>query len=1519
MHENGIFLVPVKYTLVCHVPVLGCSLYFFLYICIYVTCMYMKNGVAISLVHKEIPLQHSLEISDAISKVAERLQECSKAKRYNVSKEDWPPFQPKHFTGVALIHFEKGHTVRRDIEVIAETQHKGLTEPLAIEDVNIVPTAKNLSQIFTNVETTGNCPTIILIEGAPGIGKTTLCKEILFQWSNKNLLTAKKLVILVFLRDPGAQGIKSLHDFVKSYCNYTEESNAIIEKYIRSTQGEDIAVVLDGYDELPEHIRNNTDSFFIQLINQNCDDMVKCTVVITSRLNVSGELREVVKRRVEILGFTDESRRAYIWEALGNESKNESSIYHRKVYCSKDEDAKKLIQFLDMNPAINAYCYIPLNMTILLCVFIEDKNAKLPTTQTEINQKFICITISRFIRKKDPDCSIADFTNIPRCYKRVFMELCHLAFIALKTGKIVFTKDEIQRDCKQLSYSGNWSGLDLLKAVEFVSVKENVQSSFFNFLHLSFQETLAAYRITNLYSYQQVRLLKENFLNSKYFNVWIMYVGLTSGKSVAFKHFLSGNLLLISTFFQLWLSSNPEISQEHVDNKITSLHLFQCFSEAENDDMCQYVGQLLQNGKIDLNGQTLSAVNILTLALFLDRSSTKHWKMLNLGKCSLGDTEIEKFNSSCSNTKKIVSIDKLDLSYNSFTKASAATLANLLLAWHVKTITMYSCDTGVDRTIVRNIVDQLFKTEPHTVQCKISTNAQPNPIVYQLQIDSFKKHSSIHLFSCHLGSDYNKITETMLVLAETKANVYFYSCESSNLSFLDLIDVVSKTKLSSFHCMKHSNVTLSELNIVSKQLSGFAITFGEDVLPLHCYRTQNNISNFKEDLKQEIGNGTFVFWNCSLEEIRDIIVYFTTIPPNTNDVENESTELFIMKYHLRYVNVAHCQWQTKILLWNIPLVRNNRYLRYFNCSGCKLDDDQVEYLACAINRNDRLEQLILGNCALKPAGLVKIFIELKQLSTIKYLDLSNNCMSEEIVEMLVDVIFCNQINHLNLSNCFHGVNSDKVIVAISNSVTLRYLDFSHNLMDEVIVLEDAIITNSNLQHLELASCKLYQQVLYCSNQNKSVLLSLNLSYQPISDHNAEILAQMITGTQCIEKLCMKRCSLTHNGLQTIIQALSHIKCLKVLDLSHNNMSQADLDVSSIALANLSLENLNLSYCKLREDVMTAVLYELNSENLKVLNVSGNRITDSVAYHIAAVISDAVHLRALHLSDCRITEGSFIAIMNAINCLLAQLDISYNSVNNVTARLVADVIARNIGLTYLDFSCCKMEEEGLTSMLKQVRNVAQMKYIDVQSSSINNVIAKELANIIKSTNTLCYLGLSNCSLGEKRFLLIIDAIKDKKLRGLDISSNSITDEVAQMLLNTDLFSVNSELEFLNISNCQWQKDGLSKIFTTAIDICNLKYMDSTGCIFCDDEIAQFLSHSITAHKTWEQLLAMKPHGLDEDIASLKEKISTLNHFDFCYDIFHRKVICALYQVLSAKHITFIRGSLCTWNKRFSHTY
>ena len=49
----------------------------------------------------------------------------------------------------------------------------------------------------------------VFIEGAPGIGKTALAKEIAYQWAKNELLTSKKLLLLVFIRECSQTQLRS--------------------------------------------------------------------------------------------------------------------------------------------------------------------------------------------------------------------------------------------------------------------------------------------------------------------------------------------------------------------------------------------------------------------------------------------------------------------------------------------------------------------------------------------------------------------------------------------------------------------------------------------------------------------------------------------------------------------------------------------------------------------------------------------------------------------------------------------------------------------------------------------------------------------------------------------------------------------------------------------------------------------------------------------------------------------------------------------------------------------------------------------------------------------------------------------------------------------------------------------------------------------------------------------------------------------------------------------------------------
>jgi len=402
------------------------------------------------------------------------LQDRYISSRYFNSEDDWPPYQPKYYTTLALIHHKEKLPDKRIISFVKELANEGKLvskDNSTVENHQTgehVKNMKNISELFALLNTTNTSSEILLIEGAPGIGKTILSKEIAYQWANNNLLQCKKLLLLVFLRNLCSSKVQSVEEFVQHVLKSSEMA-ASIGKYLIESNGKDLVLVLDGYDELSEIDRK--ESFIAELIQRQA--LSKCLLVITSRPTASLALRGIANCRVEIVGFTEEDRLDYIKTALPNSL----------------EKVTLLQDYLKRNPTINALCYIPLNMTILLCLW-ESEIENLPVTQTEMYRKFIEMTVIRFLEKNNKaNFNAAGFTlsNLPHPHNTLFEELSQFAFEALTCDKLVFELTELQRICPSLTASpSNYNGLGLLNSFTYLDGGHKIVT--YHFLHFSIQE-----------------------------------------------------------------------------------------------------------------------------------------------------------------------------------------------------------------------------------------------------------------------------------------------------------------------------------------------------------------------------------------------------------------------------------------------------------------------------------------------------------------------------------------------------------------------------------------------------------------------------------------------------------------------------------------------------------------------------------------------------------------------------------------------------------------------------------------------------------------------------------------------------------------------------------------------------------------------------------------------------------------------------------------------------------------------
>ena len=515
---------------------------------------------------------------------------------------------------------------------------------------------KEITEILSPLETSNN-PQFILIEGAPGIGKTLLLREISYRWGKHQILQKIKLVLLVCLRDPVVQQMSFIDDLLQLFCKRDKDANEVVsicKKYFLKNNGEDLALIFDGYDEYPERLRK--DSLIADILKRKV--LPRCGLIVSSRPHASVNLREQATVRVEILGFTEAERKHYIKESMKGQP--------QKIY--------ELTQYLEGHPTISSLCFVPFNIVVL--TYLYKQGNPLPKNSAELYNYFICLTVCRHLAKHGHHLqnNITRLANLPEPYNTIIQQLSKLSLEALNDNKLIFTCDEIKAACPNIiDIPGAINGLGLLQVVEHFGFTGTTTT--INFLHFSIQEYLAAHHIANLPADEELRIIEEKFWSDIHFNMFSIYVSITRGQRPAFKHFLcGGNTAII-------------ISDEFLNDQLQCLRLYHCFHEADDIENCKAIEQSVTFGdkKINLRWTTLTASDVGCVTVFLTSSMLKEWVELNMYDCYIQDHGLHILYHGllhCSN----ISIDQLQLSVNGLTTLSSSLISEITLKCKVKVL-----------------------------------------------------------------------------------------------------------------------------------------------------------------------------------------------------------------------------------------------------------------------------------------------------------------------------------------------------------------------------------------------------------------------------------------------------------------------------------------------------------------------------------------------------------------------------------------------------------------------------------------------------------------------------------------------------------------------------------------------------------------------------------------------------------------------------------------------------------------
>ena len=331
----------------------------------------------------------------------------------------------------------------------------------------------------------------VLVEGDAGIGKTMFCTSLSEDWANGKLFQQFDLLLFLPLRHKEIASAGSLSELLK-LLHLSASIRDSVANYLEEEEGEKVLIIADGWDELSESERKEG-SFLHKLLFQLLPFV---SVVLTSRPSASAPLHRFpcIDRLVQVCGFNNENIREYIQCEFTNDQ----------------EKASRLLEQLESNPLVKSVCCVPLNCTIVCHLWHTLKEA-LPTTMTELYTKIILNVILRNIQKNEAFKSIlslSNFSALPEDLQQSWWLLCEFAFQTLEKDQIVFSQEELVDFFPQgLRLDEKILCFGLLQSTE--SILETGCGFSFHFLHLTFQEYLAALYLARQPPEKQLKVLES--------------------------------------------------------------------------------------------------------------------------------------------------------------------------------------------------------------------------------------------------------------------------------------------------------------------------------------------------------------------------------------------------------------------------------------------------------------------------------------------------------------------------------------------------------------------------------------------------------------------------------------------------------------------------------------------------------------------------------------------------------------------------------------------------------------------------------------------------------------------------------------------------------------------------------------------------------------------------------------------------------------------------------------------------
>ena len=1221
--------------------------------------------------------------------------------------DSWPPVGNSAFINLVLIKQSRTsrcdyYTVRGDMDDILESKE-----------------VVEYEAVFREYREGA----LVLVEGRPGSGKTTLVHKVTRDWATgRKVLQGAKMVFLITLR---------LLNFSKKDQNLLEVLEVFyggevlrksVEHDLQECGGKGACFIIDGLDEYwRKEVR---ESVIYQLIYKKC--LPFSMVIVASRPVATNELRRSCSRRVEVIGFS----KSQIYEYVETYPFNGSD----KVVSNM---VSKLKLYLDRHPNILHMCYLPVHAA-MICFLFSQLEGNIPHTETQIYEQFTISTLLRQKTRKEEQQQLKSLNDLCGVEELQFRSICKLAFDMIMNSQQVVSQSDAQ-----VSLSDATSSVLGLLTVEHTSRHYGLEH-LYTFHHLTFQEFLAAFYITGLEVQEQKYLLTKT--NDNLGNVLKFYCGLIGLRKRKFLQRIFEYILCTEVY--LYTQLNYKV---------------QCAFESQLVELCDYV---VGNGSLCFEDTHITPSDFTALGYVISTAS-KQVSKLSFRNYTWDNDGVMAFSSDITRSK-LHSIKSLEVSaYQEDCKAINALLC--LLPCLEELSLLGELNISDVHCLTRGV--QLSQLRILNIPLPLAPCSDPEEV---LKLLTFGSHNIKQVY-CHgrLNSNIN-----FAMWRNCLCHAFgFQVLQDSDISWLQLYNSASLPQERYSYC---SDVVLVNCGIDNEGTGILANRLNTSVLE-KLVLDFNRISDSgavalagciaRCGVVQEVSIQCNSIGDSGAIALADALVHCSSLRRldlQGNGLGDEGA-VAIAKAAEGLPNLDLYLHNVNITEEGVERVLEHRAstkirAMVFGSSWDAINKAGIDALRSAL-KCGTLPTLRISNNNIYNIEI--LVAELEHVRNIRRLVCDN--VTDDTLPTLYGIIkSMNNLQHLKCDES--GFNAQLLSDCLKSCKNIRGLSLHGSIIRLVSIhssLLEAIKCCTNLQSLDMSNYMISSKgvaLLFDDHQCLVNLHTLNLRNNKIGSVGAQVLSKVLVHCKNMRCLDLTDNDIGNDGAVALAEGLKDLTSLLELRLNYNKItSQGALALVEVLKYN-HLQHLDLSINSIGPESMAALVDVICADSLQTLELSKSDLLLEGAVSLSAGLKSCRQLVELDISHNNIGPLGMVCLAEGLKSCrqLVELNISSNNIGPHGMSSLAEGLKSCRQLVKLDISDNNIGSHGMSSLAEGLQYCTNLQVLDLSDNNITSDGVAAIVSVMKRCRYLQELYLSVNSIGVDGAAVLVGGWQHKSM-------------------------------------------------------------------------------------------------------------------------------------------------------------